>query len=87
MYLCTSNGKIYLVEDERSSHRQSPYMNKFGETFSSNSKRWENFNLNTGQGSNNQYEELKKMYVNFSLANEIIKDRSIATSVWRLRAV
>ena len=34
-----------------------------------------------------QYEVLRKMYVNHTLANEIIKDRSVADIVWRLRAV
>lgn len=93
LYLCTTNGKIILVEDERSSQRPSPYINKFGETFSSNSKKWDNYHLQGGNttgsstSGNNIYDEIRKYYVNFSLADEIIKDRGIAEVVWRLRAI
>ena len=34
IYLSTSTGAIILIEEERSSQRASPYINKFGETFS-----------------------------------------------------
>ena len=89
IFLSTSNGAIILVEEERSSQRPSPYVNKFGETFSSRSKKWENFHLQNASvaGSINYYEELRKMYANFSIANEVINDRSISDVVWRLRAV
>jgi len=89
IFLSSSSGALILVEDERSSQRPSPYVNKFGETFSSKSKKWENFHLQNASvgGSINYYEELRKMYVNFSIANEIINDRSLADVVWRLRAI
>jgi len=45
IYLCTSNGKIIMVENERSSQRPSPYVNKFGDTFSSSSKKWDTYQL------------------------------------------
>ena len=51
LYLQTSNGKIILLDDDKSSQRASPYVNKFGETFSASSKRWDNFHLQTGTGS------------------------------------
>lgn len=63
-------------------------MNKFGETFSSSSKRWDNYHLQNGQnGTPNVYDEYRKFYMNFTLPNEIIKDRSMAEVVWRLRAI
>jgi hypothetical protein len=34
IYLSTSTGAIILIEEERSCQRPSPYVNKFGETFS-----------------------------------------------------
>ena len=45
LYLCTTNGKIIMVDAEKSCQRASPYVNKFGETFSQNSKRWDNYHL------------------------------------------
>ena len=88
IFLCTTNGKIILLEGERASQRQSPYMNKFGETFGSSSKRWDNYILQNGQGGTvNLYDEFRKYYVNHTLANEVIKDRSMADVIWRLRAV
>jgi len=91
LFLCTTNGKVILIDDERSSQRQSPYVNKFGETFSASSKRWDNYTLQSnstaGSGQTSFYEEYRKMYVNFSLPNEVIKDRGMSEVVWRLRAV
>lgn len=93
IFLCTTNGKIILVDEERSSQRPSPYVNKFGETFSASSKRWDNYHLQTGQpgsgggASANLYDSIKKLYMNFGLSNEVIKDRSMTDVVWRLRAI
>ncbi len=89
IYLSTTNGKVILIEDERSCQKQSPYVNKFGECFSLSSKKWDNYHMvpQHQPGVFSHYDSLGKAYMNFSLANEIIKDRSIADVVWRLRAV
>ena len=91
LFLCTTDGKIIILENERSSQRASPYVNKFGETFSKNSKKWENYHLQIQQAPGvqgmNQYEEMRKIYMNFNLSNEVIKDRSIAETVFRMRAL
>ena len=60
-------------------------MNKFGETFNKNSKKWENFYLDEEGGGKQAYEELRKIYMNFSIPNEVVKERSMKDSVYRLR--
>ena len=45
LFISTTDGKIIMIEEERACHRQSPYVNKFGETFSQGSKKWENYQL------------------------------------------
>ncbi len=90
LYLSTSSGIVLLVEEERSSQRPSPYVNKFGDHFkSSSSKKWETYHLQNSSagGAINYCDELKRMYLNFSIANEVIKDRTKADIVWRLRAI
>jgi hypothetical protein len=66
-----------MIDEERSCQRSSPYMNKFGETFSQKSKKWENFHLQNSSagGAINQYEELRRMYVNFRISKEVIEER------------
>jgi hypothetical protein len=88
LFLCTTNGKVILVDQERSSQRTSPYVNRFGEPFSSSSKKWDSYQLQDGQnGTANVMEEFRWMYLNFTLSNEVIKDRSMSEVVWRLRAI
>lgn len=89
IFISTSNGEIVLVEDGRTSKRNSPYMNKFGETYSKKSHKWENFSLQNSSsgGSINLYEELRRLYVNFRISNEVIKDRSMSDTVWRVGAI
>jgi hypothetical protein len=79
IYLSTSTGAIILIEEGRSSQRPSPYANKFGEAFSKQSKKWDNFHLQNSAagGEINYYEDIRRMYSNFSIANEVLKDRSI----------
>ncbi len=48
LYLSTTDGKVILIEEERACQRQSPYVNKFGETFNQSSKKWENYHLSNG---------------------------------------
>jgi hypothetical protein len=87
MFIQTSNGKIIIIENERSCPRTSPYMNKFGETFNDKSKKWDNFYMDSTSGGNLIYEGYKKMYMNFNVANEIIKNRSMQDTVFRVRAL
>jgi len=49
IFICTTKAEIILVEEERSCKKPSPYVNKFGETFSSSSKKWENYHLQIQQ--------------------------------------
>jgi hypothetical protein len=49
IFICTTKAQIILVEEERSCQKPSPYVNKFGETFSSSSKKWENYHLQIQQ--------------------------------------
>ena len=51
------------------------------------SKKWDNFYMDDQTGGLQAYDEYKRMYLHFSIANEIIKDRSISDKVWRLRVV
>ena len=87
MFINTSDGKVVFIEGERSTHRNSPYMNKFGETFSEASKKWDNFYMDEQSGGKVIYDEVRNMYLNFQIANEVVKDRSMKDYVWRLRAV
>lgn len=87
MFINTGDGKLILLEEERSTHRPSPYMNKFGETYSEESKKWDNFYMDEIAGGKSIYEDFRKMYMNFSIANEIVKDRSLKEYVWRLAAI
>ena len=87
LFLCTTNGKVIMIEEERSCQRPSPYINKFGETFSSSSKKWESYQIPSAMPGQGFYEEYKKMYMNFSIANEVIKDRSMAEVLWRMRVI
>ena len=65
-----------MIENDRSAQRNSPYMNRFGETFSERSKKWDNFYMEENTGGKALYEEFRKMYMSFAVANEIVKDRS-----------
>lgn len=85
MFISTSNGHVIMIDGDRSASRQSPYMNKFGETFNKSSKRWENFFIVEEGGGKQAYEELKKLYLSFSIPNEVVKERSLKDSVYRLR--
>ena len=87
MFLNTSNGKIVCIEGDRSSQKNSPYINKFGETYSNISKKWDNFYMDESTGGLQIYEDYRRMYMNFSISNEIIKSRSSNDYVWRLRVI
>jgi hypothetical protein len=50
LFISTNTGDIVLIDGDRSSHKQSPYMNKFGESFNKQSKRWENFYIDETTG-------------------------------------
>lgn len=78
----TSSGKFLLVESERSCAKNSAYMNKFGETYSEQSRRWDNFYLD-----DQAYEELRKMYMSFKVCNDVLTARSVSDYVLRTRAV
>ena len=52
IYINTTNSNILLIKDGKAAQFPSPYRNKFGETFSKNSKRWENFYMNEETGGN-----------------------------------
>ena len=76
-----------MIEKDRSCKKNSPYLNKFGETYNEHTKKWDNFYLDQSTGGLHIYEEYKKMYMNFSIANEIIKERGMSDVVFRLRAI
>jgi hypothetical protein len=85
LYIATSNGLVYLIDNDRSSNKLSPYMNKFGETFNKTSKRWDNFYIDEEGGGTHVYEELKRIYMNNLVPNEIVSERGKTDSVFRLR--
>jgi hypothetical protein len=60
-------------------------MNKFGETFNKTSKRWDNFFIDEVGGGIHIFEEYKKLYMNYMIPNEIVKERTISDTVYRLR--
>eukprot|EP00347_Sterkiella_histriomuscorum_P017752 403348132 len=87
LFINISSGKIVFIEGDRSCQKNSPYINKFGETYSNSSKKWDNFYLDESTGGAQIYEDYRKMYMNFTISNEIIKYRSSNDYVWRLRMV
>jgi len=50
LFLSTSSGGIYLIDEDRSAPKNSPYMNRYGETFNKTSKRWDNYFLDSENG-------------------------------------
>eukprot|EP00349_Pseudokeronopsis_sp_Brazil_P011369 CAMPEP_0202979488 /NCGR_PEP_ID=MMETSP1396-20130829/85615_1 /ASSEMBLY_ACC=CAM_ASM_000872 /TAXON_ID= /ORGANISM="Pseudokeronopsis sp., Strain Brazil" /LENGTH=83 /DNA_ID=CAMNT_0049718917 /DNA_START=1580 /DNA_END=1831 /DNA_ORIENTATION=- len=76
IFISPETGQIIMIEQGRSIMRKCPYINKFGETYSLNSKRWDNFYLTEETGGKHMYEEYKKLYMNFRVGDEIMKERS-----------
>ncbi|CDW74007.1 zinc finger family protein [Stylonychia lemnae] len=87
LFLQCSDGKLVLIEGDRSCQKSSPYINKFGESYSLQSKRWDNFFMDETTGGSVILEEYKKLYMNFKIGNEIMKERSQSDYVWRLRVI
>eukprot|EP00347_Sterkiella_histriomuscorum_P006425 403352821 len=83
IFLDTQIGLLYLIEKKRSSERPSPYLNKYGEHYSIKNKKYDNFYLDQKYGGLNQLENYKKMYMDFTLCNQILKDRSSKTNYYR----
>eukprot|EP00347_Sterkiella_histriomuscorum_P012442 403368557 len=83
IFLDTQIGLLYLIEKKRSSERPSPYLNKYGEHYSIKNKKYDNFYLDQKYGGLNQLENYKKMYMDFTLCNQVLKDRSSKTNYYR----
>ena len=50
VYMCVSDGQVILMDQDRVVFRESPYVNKYGETFNSGHKKWDNFYLDEENG-------------------------------------
>ena len=87
LFMNISNGKIIFIEGDRSAQKNSPYINKFGETYNATSRKWDNFYLDETNGGLQVYESYRRMYLENKISNEVINFRSSMDSVWRLRAV
>ena len=72
--MCTLSGMLYLVDDGRIIIRESPYIDKFGESVKNSSKNWAEFTISSGLGAKVMM-ELEKAYVENRISDEIIRER------------
>ncbi len=86
-FITTQSGSLILIDGDTSCKWNSPYKNKFGETYSDRCKKWENFYLDETGGGQSHYNELKQLYMRFETANEIMNIRSKQEKIWRLMAI
>ena len=76
IFICISDGQIILIDHDRITFKQSPYINRYGETFNAQHKKWDNFYVDEESGGKMRYDEIKRMYVNFKKEKEVVKERS-----------
>ncbi|CDW91208.1 zinc finger family protein [Stylonychia lemnae] len=77
IFLDNQTGVIFLIEKKRNSEKSSIYLNKFGEHYSTKMKKYDQFKLNDEFGGRQLLEEYRRMYIDFTICNAIVKDRAI----------
>jgi len=84
--MSTTTGEVFLIHKDISTKRGSPFLNKFGETFGKSNKKWDNYYLDE-RGGKALYEELRRIFLNGKVGNEVINDRSNKERVFRPMAL
>lgn len=72
----TSSGRIILINHGVSAICATPYRNRFGEQASDDNKSYDDFAINEQGGGIDALKKLKKSYMNFTIANEILQNRT-----------
>lgn len=69
----TSSGSIILLNNGVSAIYATPYRNRFGEQASDIHKNYDDFVIDSQGGGIDYLAKLKKSYMNFTIANDIVQ--------------
>ena len=76
VFLHTSTGNFFLVQNGTASAFDGPYRSKYGVVVSSDEKQWDAFNIDQEGGGIAAVNLMAKQYSSFQLANTILSQRT-----------
>ena len=80
----TSSGRIILINNGVSAICATPYRNRFGEQASDDNKNYDDFAINEQSGGTDAIKKLRKSYMSFTIANEILQQRTNPDGKFRI---
>lgn len=84
MLMQTSTGRIILMNSGVSAICATPYRNKYGEEASEDTKNYEEYVIDELGGGRDALNKLRKSYMNFTIANDVLQARTNPNSKFRV---
>jgi len=84
MLMQTSSGRIILMNNGVPGIFATPYRNKFGELASDTDKSYGDYAINEQGGGTDALKRLRKSYMNFTTANDVLQQRTNPDSKFKV---